>query len=209
MSPEEYFRKIIELYIGSREPRFYNPNILRGRSASISSDVEDLTALFIALNNPNQCSYFTDQAMKFGEGPAKYPDVVIQNQNGLIKNLIDVKTDIGWDRDGLYSFCETWEQRIEAVKGTDTHFKQGKDKTKIDGKFSKRLTYHVVVISEANSGDTLKLDHSKVKSQLKNVRLYILSNGEHPNNYKFAPAELMGKININHREFERLLSHIQ
>jgi len=135
MSPEEYFRKIIELYNQSRDPKFYNPNIQRGRSSSISSELEDLTAFFIALNNPNKCSYFTDQPMKFEGSTTKYPDIVIQNKDKSIRNLIDVKTDIGWNRDGMFSFCEEWEKRIESIKGTETEFKQGKDKSINRGEF--------------------------------------------------------------------------
>lgn len=128
MSPEDYLGKIIELYHESRDPKYYNPNIKRGRSASISSGLEDLTALFIALNNPNQCSYFTDQPMKFEGSTTKYPDIVIQKENGEIENLVDVKTDIGWNREGMYSFCKEWDERIESIKGT----KHPSDREKIN-----------------------------------------------------------------------------
>ena len=157
MSPEEYFRKIVELYHQSRDPKYYNPNVKRGRSSSISSELEDLTAFFIALNNPNQCSYFTDQPMKFEGSTTKYPDIVIQNKDEKIKNLIDVKTDIGWNRDAMFSFCEEWERRIESIKGAKTKFKQGKDKSIYHGIFSKELKYHVLVISKINSGKKLNL----------------------------------------------------
>jgi hypothetical protein len=209
MSPEEYFKKIIELYRNSREPKFYNPNIHRGRSSSISSELEDLTALFLALNNPNQCSYFTDQPMKFEGSSTKYPDIVIQNTDGLIKDLVDVKTDIGWDRDGLYAFCQEWEKRIRAVKGKKTEFKHGKNKTKVQGKFSENLKYHVVVVSEKNSGSKIESDHRNVMTKLRHVCLYVLSKGEHPNNYKYDGEELLERIEINNNEFQRLVSHIR
>ena len=208
MSPEEYFRKINELYRNARKPKFYNPNIKRGRSSSISSELEDLTALFISLNNPNRCDYFTDQPMKFSGSTPKYPDIVIQNSNGLIKNIIDVKADIGWDRSGLYSLCEEWEKRINSVKGTTTSFKQGIDKSIIDGQFSKNLKCHVVVITKENSGEEIDNDYERVKRKLKNVCLYILSDGLHPNEYHLSISEIMEKIHIHHDDFDRLLSHI-
>lgn len=208
MTPEEYFRKIIELYHHSREPKYYNPNIKRGRSSSISSELEDLTALFIALNNPNKCLYFTDQPMTFEGSTTKYPDIVIQNQSGAIKNLIDVKTDIGWNRDGMYSFCKEWEKRIESIKGTKTTFKQGIDKTIHHGVFSKRLKYHIIVVSKKNSGNKIESVHEKVKKELKNIRLYTLSEGVHPNNYKYSPSETMEKIQIHENEFKRLFAYI-
>jgi len=208
MSPTEYFRKIIELYHQSRDPKYYNPNIKRGRSSSISSELEDLTALFIALNNPNQCSYYTDQPMKFQGTTTKYPDIVIQNKNGLIKDLIDVKTDIGWNRGGMYPFCKEWEERIESIKGTKTSFKQGKNKLMTDGTFSKKLKYHVLVVSKINSGNKIDSDHVNVNKDFKNVSLYVLSDGVHPNNYKFSISETINKINIIEKEFDRLLSYI-
>lgn len=209
MSPEEYFKKIIELYHQSRIPKYYNPNIKRGRSSSISSDIEDLTALFIALNNPKQCFYFIDQPMKFEGSTTKYPDVVIQNHEGKIENLIDVKTDIGWKRDGLYPFCLEWEKRIESVKGTSTSFLQGEDKSIQHGDFTKNLKYHVVVVTKINSGNRLLSDYERVKNELTNVQLYILSDGIHPNNYKYSANETINKIIIYRDEFDRLISCIR
>jgi hypothetical protein len=208
MTPKEYFRKIIELYEKSRVPQFYNPNIQRGRSASISSGLEDLTALFIALNNPNQCRYFTDQPMKFRGTTTKYPDIVIQNQDGVIEHLIDVKTDTGWNRDGTYDFCERWEKTISKVKGTKTSFKRGLDKKLIHGEFSSDLKYHVVVISKLNSGKNIVLDRVRVIENLVNVCLYILSDGLHPNKYGLSAEIKLEAIKIANDDVERLLTSI-
>ena len=208
MSPVEYFRKLIELYFDSREPKYYNPNIFRGRSTSISSELEDLTALFIALNNPNACNYFTDQPIKFTGSTTKYPDIVIQHENGVIHDLVDMKADTGWNRDGMFKFCNEWEARIEEIKGTETQFVNGKTKEKLKGKFSKDLKYHVVVGSEVNSGKKILEDYKLVENQCHNVKLYILSKGIHPNHYGATQAEVLNKISINHTEFDRLMNAI-
>ena len=208
MTPSEYFKKIVQLYHASREPEYYNPNIKRGRSSSISSRLEDLTALFIALNNPNNCNYYTDQPIKFEGSTTKYPDIVIQEENGKIKNLIDVKTDIGWNREGMFNFCSEWEKRIDKIKSTKTKFKQGSDKKNIEGMFSNKLKYHILVISKINSGKTIESDYKKVNSTMKNVSLYILSDEIHPNNYELSVQETLTKIKINELEIERLLYSI-
>ncbi len=208
MTPEEYFKKIIELYHQSRDPKYYNPNIKRGRSASISSALEDLTALFIALNNPNQCLYFTDQPIKFNESTVRYPDIVIQNKNGTIQNLIDVKTDIGWNRSGLYSFCDDWDKRIESIKNTITTFRLGKEKKIVQGKFSNDIKYHILIISKINSGNQIIKDYAEVKNKLKNVCLYVLSEGIHPNNYEYEINETLEKIKIKKEDFYRLFEYI-
>ena len=194
MPPNEYFRKLIELYFNSREPKYYNPNIFRGRSTSISSELEDLTALFIALNNPNSCSYFTDQPLKFSNAKTKYPDIVIQHEkNEVIYDLVDMKADTGWNRDGMLKFCEEWDQLIKSVQGKDTHFVNGKTKKKYTGKFSDNLKYHVVVATEVNSGKKILEDYKSVKEQCENVELYILSRGIHPNHYGLSQDEILKK----------------
>jgi len=208
MPPVEYIKQIIELYHKSRNPEYYNPNIKRGRSSSISSKLEDLTALFIALNNPNNCDYYTDQPIKFEGSTTKYPDIVIQDVQGMIKNLIDVKTDLGWNRQGMYAFCQEWEKRIEKIKGTKTQFKTGINKELKNGVFSKRLKYHILVISKINSGKKIEEDHIRVRNKLKKVKLYILSDNLHPNNYEYSIEETLKKISINNDEFERLFSFI-
>ena len=208
MTPDEYFRKLIELYFNSREPKYYNPNIFRGRSTSISSELEDLTALFIALNNPNPCNYFTDQPLKFQGSKTKYPDIVIQHENKFIYDLVDMKADTGWNRDGMLKFCEEWEQYIESVKGTETQFINGKTKERHYGKFSKNLKYHVVVATEVNSGKKILEDYELVKEKCTNVELYILSKGVHPNSYTLSQGEVLKKISINNTEFDRLMNAI-
>lgn len=180
MTPKEFFRKLIELYANSREPTYYNPNIFRGRSASVSSQLEDLTALFIALNNPNRCTYYTDQPIKFEGSTTKYPDIVIQNEDGVIENLIDVKTDTGWNRNGMYRFCMEWEERIESVKNKETSFSDGRSKIIKHGTFYNGLKYHILVASLVNSGKKIIEDYKKVLEECMNVSLYILSDGIHP-----------------------------
>ena len=208
MSPEEYFRKLIELYFNSREPKYYNPNIFRGRSTSISSELEDLTAFFLALNNPNSCDYFADQPMKFYGNKTKYPDIVIQHEDKIIYDLVDMKADTGWNRDGMLKFCQEWEQYINSVKGTETHFVNGKTKEKLSGKFSNNLKYHVVVATEVNSGKKIHDDYLLIKEQCKNVNLYILSKGVHPNHYGLSQDDVLSNILINHSEFDRLMNEL-
>jgi hypothetical protein len=71
--------------------------------------------------------------------------------------------------------------------------------------FSKKLKYHILVISKINSGKTIELDYKKVISRMKNVSLYILSDEIHPNNYELSIQETLMKIKINEPEIERLL----
>jgi len=43
---------------------------------------------------------------------------------------------------------------------------------------------------------------------MKNVFLYVLSDGIHPNNYEYNPTNTMKNITIKKDEFDRLFSYI-
>ena len=77
-----------------------------------------------------------------------------------------------------------------------------------DGTFSKKLKYHVLVVSKKNSGKLIDADHVNVNKDFKNVSLYVLSDGVHPNNYKYSISETINNIHIIEKEFNRLLSYI-
>ena len=144
--------------------------------------------------------------LDFEGSTTKYPDIVIQNEDSVIENLVDVKTDTGWNRNGMYHFCMEWENRIESVKGKKTSFSDGKSKIKKQGKFSARLKYHVIVASLVNSGKMITEDYQKVLEECSNVSLYILSDGIHPNHYGLPQDQILTQLNIREPEFERLLS---
>ncbi len=208
MSPKEYFGKVIELYHNSRKPKFYNPRIRRGRSSSISSDLEDLTAFFLALNIHRNCTFYTDQPMRFEGSKPKYPDIVIQESGGKIAHLVDVKTDLGWNRDGILDFCKKWDSTIGEVKGTKTRFKQGDTKDEMEGYFSKKLKYHIVVISKENSGKRVNEHIAKVEAEgFENIFLYFLSERMHPNAYGMTISDKLHEMMIHEHEFDRLLKN--
>lgn len=206
----DFFKELIRLYVEAGQSKFPKQNVFRGRSASVSSSLEDLFADLLAKNNPNQCNYYIDQPMKFtGEKNNKYPDIVIQNQDGVIEHLIDMKADLGWNRNGVIEFCNEWEKRIEAAKGTATTFKNGMSKEPVTGMFSENLHYHIVVATQFNSGKKVLADHVEVKSKFKKVSLYILSDDtKHPNDQTISQEELLSQMVINTDEFDRLLSAI-
>ncbi|GHV94502.1 hypothetical protein AGMMS50293_08220 [Spirochaetia bacterium] len=93
MSPADFVRKVIDLYFAARSPNYYHPSIKRGRSRTISGQVEDLCALFFAININKKYTYLVDQAITFNKETI-YPDIAIIDNNEL-KSIIDVKMDLG------------------------------------------------------------------------------------------------------------------
>ena len=208
MSSDDYFRGIVGLYHESRKSKFDHAQIERGRSKSISSDLEDLTALFIAKNNPRRCTYYTDQPMKFlGFKNRKYPDIAIKNSDDVFENLVDMKTDMGWSRNRLHSFCEEWDGIVEGIKGAETELNRGSDKKIQKGIFSKSVKFHVAVITRVNSGKHIDSDLKRV-NKMKNVRLYFFSDLFHPNEYHFSVDEAMERIRVDEDEVRRFLSNV-
>ena len=66
------------------------------------------------------------------------------------------------------------------------------------------------MVSRANCKGNyiIESDYERVNREFKNVLLYVLSNGLHPNNYKYSSKEAMQKIEIQENEFVRLFSYI-
>lgn len=210
MTPRDFFKELIKLYSEAGESKFPNQNIFRGRNASVSSSLEDLFADFIAKNNPNKCTYYIDQPMKFkGDKFPKYPDIAIQSQDGVIEHLIDMKADLGWNRNGTLDFCSKWNTRIEEVQSSETFFKKGMTKEEVKGRFSENLKYHIVVVTSKNASDKkLREDAIEIAKRCQHVELYILSDGKHPNSYDLSQDELLKQIGIRPDEFKRLLMSI-
>ena len=74
------------------------------------------------------------------------------------------------------------------------------------------LKYHIIILSKANSGNNLDRDISKVRRdrKLKNIKIYVLSDGKHPNSYKLSLNELLNKaLKINEKEFDRLMRNLK
>lgn len=210
MTPEIFFENLVKLYADSRSSKFPDDNIHRGRSVSISGYLEDLFAKYIATNNPKkECNYFIDQPMTIPSlSTLKCPDIVIQNKaNNVITDLVDMKTDLGWNRNGMPEFCAKWNELIQSLKGVGATFKEGKTKQKIEGTFSNKLHLHIVVASRVNCGPRIR-EHYKEINKLNNVSMYILSDKVHPNEYKTTSKEILKTMEINSHEFKRLLNKI-
>lgn len=208
MTKEEFFERIIDFYQESRKVSVEASNIHRGRSASISSKLEDLTAAFINEAIPRNCVFYTDQPITLN-GTTRYPDILIQESDGTLSHLVDVKTDLGWKRNKMFEYSEKWDKIIENSKGQHVNFKSGIDKKNLTGRISEKLKLHVVIASLKNSGSQLKSDYENIKASYSNIEIYILSQGIHPNDYNHSKNELLQKIEIRDSDFSALIRNLQ
>lgn len=208
MKNKTFILNIINLYQDARVSKFKSRIIRRGRSRSISSDTEDLFALFLSKNITCDLIYI-DQPISFNDKPVQfYPDIVIV-KNDKIKSFCDLKMDLGWNRYGLYSFCEKHKDYLIKIKNKTCKIRDGITKEDKYYTVSKSVSYNVVIMSNQNINPKKIQEHQKnIKKLGRDVELFILSQKKHPNTYGYKPTELIKKIEINDSEFAKLIKKL-
>ena len=215
MEPEDFIRKVIELYREARMPSFYHPKLKRGQSRVIYNLTEDLMAYFLAVNLTEDYEFYIDQPITFeGFGKSsKRPDVTL-SKNGEVKNIIDIKTDLGRKRTELTKICKDNNEFIEEIKGKIGRIRvlqdDGQTKRQEELKILENLVYHIVIITSENINKEMLKEHiQNIKNlNLEHIELYFLTSGYHPNEYKMSVEENLSKININKEEFVRLMDNL-
>jgi hypothetical protein len=184
--------------------------IWRGVSHSISSQSEDLFALFIAKKlNDSSLEFIVDKTMTYkmpGKKSIQFrPDLAIINK-GVLTHSIDLKMDMGYKR----RYFETPEFETEEKK-----FSTFREQTfesvsyrmndhKVELKVSPKIKNQIVVISEKNEGKSSnRTDMIEAINMMDWVSIYYLSGDVHPNNYS---NELPS---VNDVQFERLINDIK
>lgn len=121
MTPEEFAARFVDLYRCARELTVPSSKVTRARSRSVSSDLEELVAVYVAESATRDLHIYVDQPVSLGEGKVAYPDLVILDlTTQTVIAIIDVKTDIGWKRDGMQGMCEKLSavRRVITSRGT-------------------------------------------------------------------------------------------
>lgn len=73
-------------------------NIYRGHLRSISTDIEDGIAMFIADILPIDHKIFLDSSIHLN-GKKNRPDILVVDKNNSVKAMIEIKANMGWCRD--------------------------------------------------------------------------------------------------------------
>lgn len=208
MTSKEFLNKTIRLYHKARNSAFPHIKIFRGRSHSISSDSEDLFALF--LSDKIDCNaIYVDQPISVkGFSYQIYPDITLVCK-GQITAFCDLKMDLGWKRDKLADFCTEQFQLMKKVRGKECKIRNGITKQDSQLKISKNASMNIVIITDQNIQPLRLKAHLEKAGKLKPaVEVFILTSGEHPNTYGLNRRVLKRKIKINEDQFESLLSKL-
>jgi hypothetical protein len=205
MNEKQFLTNIIRLYHNARKPVFANPKIRRGRSHSVASAAEDFFALFLA--EKIKCDLlYVDQPISFDGYKARfYPDIVVIKSKQVIA-LCDLKMDLGWKRNSLYDFCKRHAKLLAKIRGKKCKIRDGITKEDKFYLVSKKASLNVVIITDQNiNSKILKTHLKKIKPFSRLVRVFILSQGEHPNAYNISVPKLLKKITINKLAFSSLI----
>jgi len=199
MNPREFFEEIRRMYLKARNLKYKNNSIKRGRSHFISSATEDLVAFYLSENLNNEYYFYVDQPIKIqGRRNARYIDIIITKEN-IIKNIIDIKMDLGWHRGGF-----DYKQIIKLLDDIrGNKFKKGEE---LIG--SNECRYHFVIISGENISEAkMRSVVDELKKYERDISYYILSHGMHPNEYVDDENYIWQKIKINNDEFRKMIEN--
>ena len=197
------------------------PRAVRGRSHTGSSQCEDIFAQVLAYKLKDVKCVHIDYNLKYKFDPKEraklvFPDITLIKEDGWVSDLIDMKLDTGWNREGMKTLFEKNEQDLKGLRSFAKK-QNGLDATKEDktsGRPScccpkliidEQTRFHVVVVTESNGGDFGKKREVSKDYQDKGMFLYSLSSGKHLNNYS---DKKKGHFVLHNYEFKRLLENL-
>lgn len=200
MENSDLIYQIVDLYGEARKTHFPNKNIIRSKSHSVSSKVEDVIAYYFSLFTDD--SIVIDRPFKYDKNETSKtfaPDITIYRDNHILQ-FFDVKMDLGWKRKGFIEYCI---ERGEEIKNMKIN-KSIKYKNE-EFSLSEKVKYNIIIISDRNNSKKNLKEISEKIDLLKNMNLvdvYFLTSAIHPNEWDLDKTKK--EIVINHEEFKRL-----
>lgn len=211
MTDKEFIKRIAELYVKARQTTFPADNIRRGKSHSISSQVEDLFAFYISTMVSDDTKIYVDQPISFelnGKSKTIYADVAVIKDN-KIEQVWDLKTDLGWIRDSFVQFCKDKTLLVKGARNQTAKLKDGLNKVQQSLTFSGDMTFNIVVVSLTNISKTKGDLNIEGTRNLENVGVYILTKALHPNNYEMTPDDIAEKVSYNETDLKLMATRIK
>ncbi len=212
LDSKELVRCIVESYVKSRNCLYSHHNITRGTSHCISSEIEDLFAYYIATNFDNNYRVYVDQPITCNINSSKKTirfDLLLANSKNVVINAIELKMDLGRNRDGFISYCIKRGNEVKALQGKKVSSKKGVTKACINLKISAEMKWRVVIVSDKNISKEKMENIIKNSKNLNNLEVYVLTSKTHPNVYNMKIEDAMKKIEIREEEFIRLKQNLR
>lgn len=213
MTHQELIDQVRELYLASRKSRFPAKNIERCTSHSISSELEDLLALYCAelIDDPNVRIYidpqlsFPNSDLRNGSGRRAFqlrPDLMIVSDN-VARIFIDAKTDIGYKRTEYLTKIREKNELMATILNMQVKFNDGNrcmvsDQITIAGDIS--YTYFLASNRFITRSTPIDVD---LINGLQFVNIFCATTGHHLNSYEPDATSVPNEEVLN--QFDKLI----
>ena len=206
MNTHEFVGNVIKLYHEARILAFPHKKIKRGESRSISSLAEDLFAKFIVEKIKCQTIY-VNQPMFIPALGKRKPDIAVVRDNAITA-FCDLKTSMGYNREGLYSLCQRHSDWIRKARGKQCTLIDGVTKEKRAYAISGSASYSVVILTDTNINPKLLAEQIEGAARLNPfISIYILTSGAGLNEYRPA-QEILKKVKIRQGDLIQLIKQL-
>lgn len=209
MTPAAFTEAFVSLYRRAREVKFAPDRVTRARARSVSAELEELVAAYIVNNSAEDLHIYVDQPVSVGGGKTPYPDLVVLNKStNIVTAIADIKTDIGWKRDGIKAMCSKLSVLRDEIidKGGVNLGPTPKERSHFP--VSGSLSCHLIIGTAANSGDLLQKEDAQQIAKDCGVLMYVLSEGLHPNHFSRQANNIFPGLKIRDQDFSLLLSNM-
>jgi hypothetical protein len=210
MTIANVFENIVQHYVeaGDVTPPYKAKNIFRSRQSSIAGISEDLFAFFLQQHFAPKYTFpiyfMIDYPMRPEKSGGKMcPDIaiIIEESEPILASYIDIKMDLGFQRDYFKSYPMISTRILELRKSGFTGTMTIKDRPI---KTSPAIKWRTVVLAKKNSdGQHFSQTITDALAISDFFELYFLSDNQHPNTKSFS-AE-----NILYPSVDKLLANIQ
>jgi len=193
MNYYDFFKKLISQYDKGFETYF--PRMTRNKSKSISAFFEELVAqhLIDLFGKSNKYIFNLEPLIKVDGIDAKRPDIVIHKKDCIL-GVIDVALDLGYCRKSneIENKIGKFKKIIDSSRMYHKCFIEMKlkdDENYRQYKLHPKANAHLVVCSALNSGRNLMRIRNEYNEKRELPKIYILSNGVHPNDRNVNPND--------------------
>lgn len=202
MTPKDFLNQIRAAYLNARKCAFTSENhgiIKRGTSHSISSLSEDLLACYCAdkVSNPKNIKILIDPPLSFkGTGLKNKsdrksllirPDVALCKEDRIVC-LFDIKTDLGYKRKIFLDQAKDRNNQMNFIKGKPAKINDGETKLPETFIIDTNVKFVYIIISQGNINRSTQENYIRNIKNLDNADIFVLSNGDHLNNYGEKPT---------------------
>lgn len=149
-------------------------NVYRGRSRSISTDVEDLIGLFVSDIFDNQVDILIDSSIHIDA--IHRPDILVVRDRRVIA-MIEVKTQMGWCRDASDVIdCEILKMHEIFCNKKEISCKFSGDKTQ-NIIYDENVKLFLVALTSQNGANSEQHEKNVTYARSKGVSHYVLFDG--------------------------------